>query len=145
MKVRFTKQILLSVNVTKAEQLNSNRLRPKPSQKNKDRKSNGLNIEIEAERIKPKAFKCPEYLTWLHNQGLKCFVCGNPYIEIHHVKEHSTDLRNDNICLPLCRLHHTECTILSAHGNTKAFKHRYPMKVQRAEALKLWLKFEFEC
>lgn len=37
--------------MTKAEQLNSNRLRPKPSQKNKDQKKHGLNNNIGVERI----------------------------------------------------------------------------------------------
>ena len=113
--------------MTKAEQLNSNRLRPKPSQKNKDRNKHGLNNTIKAERIKPTAFKCPEYLTWLHEvKKPHCMVCGTyTGIEIHHVKEHSTDLRNDDVCYGLCKLHHTMSTELSPHGNAKAFKDKY--------------------
>jgi hypothetical protein len=56
-------------------------------------------------RLKPKPFKDKEYLSWLHNQGLICLVCGSKRIELHHLDSGSRG-RADNKCVPLCADHH---------------------------------------
>lgn len=55
--------------------------------------------------LKEKPYKNKNFLSWLHNQGLKCLVCGSPQIEIHHLDQGAKG-RADNRTVPLCPEHH---------------------------------------
>ncbi len=106
--------------LSKKDQTRKNcRLRDKPSMKNKPRST--------AEER--------DYLDWLHQQETQCFQCGTfNNIEWHHVKEYSTDKKNHNELIPLCKYHHTGHT-LSPHGTPRQWRNMYPIEVQRAEAI----------
>ena len=56
--------------------------------------------------LKQKAFKCKEYLEYMHNSDKKCIVCGDTNIELHHIKTKTQTNRNDNEIVPLCANHH---------------------------------------
>jgi len=117
---------------TKADQLKSNRIKPKKSQKNKD-------------RVKPKGLSDKPFMTWLHDvKQPVCFSCGRQNgIELHHIKEASTDAKNDREVLPLCGIEcHRLGKMLSAHGTPSQFREVYPVKKQRAYALKLYLEYK---
>lgn len=89
-------------------------------------------------RLKPAPFKDKVYLSWFHNQGFGCMVCGNTLIEAHHVKEHSTDLKDDRYLLPLCEFHHKYSDYLSPHGAPTKWREAYPIEVQKSIAKKLY-------
>lgn len=95
--------------------------------------------------IKEKVFKDREYMRWLHEvEQPSCIVCGTYYgIQIHHVKESSSDKRNDNEVIPLCYEHHLG-NEFSAHGTSKKFKEEYPVDYQLYVADKLYLKYKKE-
>ena len=105
--------------LTKKQQTSSNRLKPKP-QKNKD------------------------YLSWLHNQeDIVCFSCGKQNgLEAHHVKEFSSDVKDDTKVLMLCG---NEChrlgMKLSPHGTPKAWREIYPMNMQLDYANELYRRY----
>jgi len=102
------------------------RLRPKPSSKNKK--------TITAED--------KEYLEWLQHQDFSCLVCGsNTVIEMHHIKEHSTDKKDHKKLIPLCMMCHRYDTELSAHGTPKKFKEVYPMVEQIKLADKIYAEY----
>jgi len=94
---------------------------------------NMLNKKIKHNRIKPKAKKLPKYLKWLHNQNdIVCFVCGKQNkLEAHHVKQTSSDERDDSKILMLCGEEcHRNGRILSAHGTPKKFRETFSMQQQ---------------
>lgn len=97
-----------------------NRLRPKPSSKNKSRISN----------------EDKKYLEWLQHQVYECFVCGEfNGIEWHHVKENSSDRKNHKRLIPLCgEKCHRNGSELSAHGTPKKFREKFSMRVQNGYA-----------
>jgi len=105
--------------------IKANRIKPKPSMKNKPKISS-------QER---------DYLQWFAEQSHTCFICGTHYgIEGHHVKEHSTDRKDHTSLLPLCSRHHTGPD-LSPHGTPKRFREAYPMEVQRRYAAEIYKSF----
>jgi hypothetical protein len=94
--------------------------------------------------LKEKPFKSTEYLAWFHNQGFGCMVCGNPHIEAHHIKEHSSDHRDDKYILPLCEFHHKFSDHLSPHGSPKKWREAYPLDLQKSIATKIFKVWENE-
>lgn len=95
-------------------------------------------------RLKPEAVKDKQYLSWFHNQGLLCIVCGNSQIEAHHIKEHSTDLKDDRYLLPLCEYHHKYSLYMSPHGAPKKWREEYPLEVQRLIAERIYNQYKDE-
>lgn len=65
-----------------------------------------LRKKIKHNRIKPKVFKNKAYLSYMHNSGKTCLVCGSCNIELHHVKTKTLTDRADNRVVPLCPEHH---------------------------------------
>lgn len=104
---------------------------------------NMLSKKVTHKRLKPKAQKQPKYLSWLHEiEQPSCFVCNiQTGIQMHHVKEHSTDPRDDSKIIPLCQLHHLG-NDFSVHMTPKAFREAYPMEVQYKYAEKLYNTFK---
>lgn len=98
--------------------------------------------QTKSNRIKPQAFKDKAYLSWLHEvKQPPCFVCGiHLGIQIHHVKETSSDLRNDNECIPLCYEHHLGLE-LSPHGSPVAFRYTFPIWEQLEFAEELYNEY----
>lgn len=89
--------------------------------------------------LKPKPYKSTKYLSWLHNQGFGCLVCGNVSIEIHHL-DHGNRGRADNKCVPLCVDHHRGR--LSPHGaDAKEFYEAHDKEVLEAAADKLFNRY----
>jgi len=94
--------------------------------------------------LKQKAVKDKEYLAWFHNQGFCCLVCNNPQIEAHHIKEHSTDLKDDRNLLPLCEWHHRYSDHLSPHGAPSKWRELYPMDKQVEIAERYYKQYKEE-
>ena len=93
-------------------------------------------------KIKPQPVKDKKYLAWLHEEHLSCFVCDTRMgVQIHHVKEHSIDMRTDDKTIPLCYEHHLGNEI-SAHGTPKLFRELYPMDIQLAKANELYTRYK---
>lgn len=93
-------------------------------------------------RLKPKAHKEPQYLKWLHEvRQPSCFVC-NTFIgiQIHHIKEHSSDLRDDDKVIPLCYEHHLG-NEFSVHGTARKFREEYPIEMQLEYAEELYNEY----
>lgn len=112
--------------LSKKQQTKSNRLRPKPSMKNKPKITD----------------EDKEYLGWLQLQTFNCMVCNTNYgIEYHHTKEHSTDRKDHKRLIPLCYYHHRTSTELSAHGTPSLFRKKYPMEVQYELADKIYSEY----
>ena len=86
-----------------------------------------------------------EYLNWLHEDAqmlkYKCFVCGEPVEEYHHVKLNSSDKKNHKRVLPLCKFHHTDGEP-SPHKTAKKFRGLYPMEYQNKAADLLYLHYQ---
>ncbi len=103
---------------------------------------NMLKKKVTHKKLKPQAVKDADYMAWLHNEHLECFVCHSRQgIQIHHVKEHSTDMRTDDKAIPLCYEHHLGVD-MSAHGTPGRFKELYPMKVQLEKAKSLYDRYK---
>lgn len=98
--------------------------------------------------LKPKEHKEPKYLSWLHAQMPKCFSCGSayhPYItELHHVKLHSSDKKDDRYVIPLCGEKCHKSGELSPHGNPRLWRKVYPIEIQREYAKKLYEQYKSE-
>jgi len=94
--------------------------------------------------LKEKPVKCKEYLDWFHNQGFCCLICGNSQIEAHHIKNTSSDIKDDRYLLPLCEFHHKYSDHMSPHGSPKKWREAYPMDVQMAISTKLYERFKNE-
>jgi len=62
-------------------------------------------------------------------------------IQLHHVKESSSDNRNDNEVIPLCYNHHLG-NDFSAHGTPRAFRMEYPIENQLEYASRLYSSYE---
>lgn len=101
-------------------------------------------------------FKHPEYMQWIHNIAKPpCFCCGRAYYytseadksEIHHIKEASSDNKDDRKVIVLCGVKcHRLGTELSAHGTPKKFRETFSIEVQRSYGDALFLRFkEEEC
>lgn len=109
---------------------NHSRIKPKPKHKNSGK------------RVK----KYPEYLKYLHEElQPPCFVCGKREgIELHHVKQYSSDPKNDSLVIPLCgETCHRNGAELSAHGTPKLFRAVYPIEDQIEFARGLYCDFLF--
>ena len=100
--------------------------------------------QVSSNRLKPKPFKDPKYLSWLHAQGLCCFSCGGyNKIELHHVKQFSSDHKDDRQVIPLCGEEcHRNGMKLSPHGTPKAWRKIYPMQMQLDYAEMLYSKYK---
>ena len=95
--------------------------------------------------LKEKAYKEPKYLEWLHNQNPCCFVCGQyNKIELHHVKEHSSDKKDDRVVIPLCGEEHHRNGKLSPHGGTKLWRETFSIEDQRIYAEELYKEYKSE-
>ena len=94
-----------------------NRLRPKPSQKNKRKITDDEQ----------------DYLEWLQCRNSGCMVCNSGHIEYHHVKKNSTDKKDHKRLIPLCIEHH-KGTELSPHGTPKLFKEVFSIEYQQEVA-----------
>ncbi len=93
--------------------------------------------------LKEKPYKNKEYLSWLHNQGLICMVCGAQQIELHHLRTKGQVGRIDNQCVPLCSVCHRTGNF-SAHGSdAKAFNKEWKDKLLE-EAERLFKKYTEE-
>ena len=101
--------------------------------------------QTKSNRLKPKAYKDKKYLSWLHNVKQPCcYVCNiHIGIQIHHVKERSSDLRNDNEVIPLCYNHHLG-NDFSVHGTPKEFREQYPTEEQLKYAETLYMEYNNE-
>lgn len=102
-----------------------------------------LNKKFKHKKIKPQAVKDADYLSWCHTQDLACFCCGERgSIELHHIKETSSDKRNDNEIIPLCgvKCHRLGIT-LSAHLTPKKFRRVFPMGMQLKYAKGLYNEY----
>lgn len=97
---------------------------------------------ISGGRIKDKAKKLPAYIKWFHEvYQPSCFVCGSLVgVQFHHIKEHSSDERDDMFGLPLCYEHHLG-NEFSPHGTPVKFKKVYPMVIQHAWSLEMYNKY----
>ena len=95
-------------------------------------------------RLKQKDLKDKAYLSWFHNQGFTCMVCNNPQIEAHHVKLHSSDVKNDHELLPICEWHHKYSPEISPHGAPNRWRETYPIELQREYAQKLYNEYKGE-
>lgn len=104
---------------------------------------NMLDKKFKHNKLKPQAHKEPKYTEYLHeNKQPPCFVCNIQVgIQMHHVKEHSNDLRNDNEQIPLCYNHH-KGTEFSAHETPTAFREAYPIELQLAYAKTLYKEYK---
>ena len=81
-------------------------------------------------------------MEWLHNEHLECFVCSSRQgIQLHHVKEHSTDMRTDDKAIALCYNHHLGSEF-SVHGTPKLFKELFPMSAQLNKARDLYNRYK---
>lgn len=89
-------------------------------------------------------FEDLEYLSWLHKQDLTCFACGRKNgIEIHHIKEASSDKKNHKEVIPLCGVNcHRLGNELSAHGTPKKFREIFPIKIQKEYAKGLYSQYK---
>lgn len=84
------------------------------------------------------------YLQWLQTKKFTCFVCGSKnMIQMHHIKERSTDAKNHKELIPLCFNHHLGMQ-LSPHGTPTAWRVTYSIEEQRAAANKIYEEFENE-
>lgn len=84
-------------------------------------------------RIKPDVIKDPAYMKWVATDLMpRCFICGGFCgIELHHIKEFSSDKKNDKRVIPLCgESCHRIGKIMSAHGTPVKFRLEYPIKMQ---------------
>lgn len=112
---------------TKEMQLSKKRTNKKPSMKNKKR------ITDEEK----------DFLEWLKNQQLNCFVCGTKNgIELHHVKESSSCRKNHKRVIPLCGVEHHRLGKYAVHVNKKWFFEKYPIKMQEEFADSLYQDFK---
>jgi len=104
-----------------------------------------LSKKVTHKRLKPKAKKLPEYLSWLHNQGdIVCFSCGKQNgLEAHHVKEFSSDERDDSKIIMLCGEEcHRNGMKLSPHGSPKTWRKIYPFNMQLDYAAELYRRYK---
>ena len=110
---------------------------------------NMLDKKYKHGRVKEKsvAFKDKDYLTWCHQQDLKCFACGEKAhiddgIELHHIRDRSITHRDDDKIIPL---HGIKChrlgTELSAHLTPKKFRNIFPVGSQLMYAKKLYERY----
>lgn len=91
----------------------------------------------------PKVIRDRDYLTWLKSQPLKCFVCGtNQNIELHHIKQSSSQPKNDRQMLSLCSYHHRYSHEISPHSNAKAWRQAYSYEMQLDYAEKLYQEYK---
>jgi hypothetical protein len=118
---------------SKADQLKSNRIKPKREPSFGKKKS----------FIKPKRIATDSevaFLNWLHEDKqmdtFTCMACSKPVEHYHHVKEYSSDKKNHMRLIPLCNFHHLGGE-LSPHGTAKLWRSTYSMEFQIAEAKKL--------
>jgi len=104
-----------------------------------------LSKKVNHKRLKPKAKKLPKYLEWLHNQNdIVCFSCGKQNgLEVHHVKETSTDERDDSKVLMLCGEEcHRNGMKLSPHSTPVAWRRVYPIQMQLDYASDLFRRYK---
>jgi len=104
------------------------RLRDKPSSKNK----------------KTITQEDKDYLEFQkENSDLVCFICGKQNgIEIHHIKECSSDKKNHRHILPLCGVEcHRLGTELSVHGTPIKFRAKYSKEEQVEYADRLYERY----
>lgn len=104
-----------------------------------------MGIKIKHKKLRPKPKKQPKFLRWLHEvEQPSCMVCGTKTgVQMHHIKNHSTDQRNDFFIIPLCYDHHLG-NELSPHGTPSVFKEKYPLDVQKEHANKLYKRYKNE-
>ena len=96
-------------------------------------------------RLRPQydVHKEPKYLSWLHSVEMpSCFVCETRLgIQMHHIKECSSDAKKDNEVIPLCHEHHLG-NKFSVHGTAKQFREIYSVELQREYARLLYFKYK---
>ena len=88
--------------------------------------------------------KEPKYLAWLHEvKQPECFACGKTNgIELHHIKEASSDKKDDRLVIPLCGVEcHRLGSVLSAHGTPKKFRDTFPLDMQKEYAMALYEEY----
>lgn len=160
--------------MTKAEQLSSKRIKPKPestfgktsngnfgkvskgnfgkvSRGNFGKKpSNGsFGKKQSIIKAKPKA-KASElsYLAWLHEDAqmstYTCMVCNSYVQDWHHVKLSSSDKKNHKRLIPLCKAHHIG-NKLSPHGSPVLWRETYSMLQQNKLADDIFNKYVAHC
>lgn len=97
------------------------------------------------EPLKQKARKEPKYLSWLHEQYPRCFVCGKRNkIELHHIKNCSSDKKDDRYVIPLCGEEHHRSGTLSPHCGAKLWRATFSIGMQREYSENLYRKYEDE-
>ncbi len=98
-------------------------------------------MKIKANRIKPKAFKDKDYLSYMHNSEKRCVVCGRFDIELHHIKTKTQTFRNDNQVVPLCVEHHRGN--FAPHGfDSGEFYKEYPKELLLKWAEEFYKEYE---
>lgn len=121
--------------------------------KKRNRKGNTKSsfLDLPVKRLKPKYssknvkvvdVEGLKYLHILKGMDLPCFACGAyGSIELHHIKECSSDKKVHTEVLPLCGDKcHRLGTELSAHGTPKKFREVFPIELQREFAKELYKK-----
>jgi len=103
-------------------------------------------IPEKKEPLKPnrKPLKDKAYLTWLHEvKQPESSCCGKINgIELHHVKNCSSDPKNDHFVIPLCGVEcHRLGTTLSAHGTPKLFRETFSVYDQKEYAFNLYQEY----
>jgi len=91
--------------------------------------------------LKEPVYKNKKYLSWLHNQGLTCMICGNPQIELHHLDQGAKG-RADNRVVTLCPECHRGSR--SPHGAFKRDFEAEHMEFMEEYAEELFEKFLYD-
>lgn len=104
-------------------------------------------------RLKPdnERIKDVMFMAWVHKvHKPKCYVCGRQYTDaglnytaLHHIKEHSSDVKNDHNIIPLCNetCHLGRTGHVSPHGTPKEFREKYPIEDQRLYSAKMYSEY----
>lgn len=82
-----------------------------------------------------------KYLDWFARQSHKCFVCGtSKNIEGHHIKQSSSQSKNDKQLLSLCVEHHRIGTP-SPHNTPKLWREMFTLESQIDYAEKTYQRY----
>lgn len=90
----------------------------------------------------PKVIKDKKFLEWCKSKALPCFVCGKTtQTELHHIKKHSSDFKDDTKIIVLCGVEHHRLGTPSPHNTPRLFRELYPIEMQLKVAEHLYNKY----